>query len=213
MPSLKVSAKTSTTLKSERLVLSEHIAKCSNIMDKFLEATQQFQEYKTDVFADLDRQIEAKKQELIDVTQTITSEEEETRISTKQKLQEFKRNAAIEVLNETDEVPIASDELEKMREELDKLRENKEDLIAMEVGKVRDEETKTRQTQINSIKLQHAADIATLKATSEQKVKEVEVLRTTIEDLKHELAEQRELTKSVASSLKQGAITLNTGKQ
>lgn len=200
------------TSKSERLILSEHIAKCTNIMDKFLEATQQFQEYKTDIFADLDRQIEAKKQELTDVTQKITSEEEETRINTKQKLQEFKRNAAIQVLDEFDEVPISFEELDKMREELTELKEHKADAIQTEIDKVRNEENKNRQSQINSLKLQHAAEIATLKATSEQKVAEVEVLRTTIEDLKHELAEQRELTKSVASSLKQGAITLNAGK-
>ena len=63
------------------------------------------------------------------------------------------------------------------------------------------------------MELTHKATIARLEAGAEQKEKEVNVLQQTINDLKNELAEQRELTKSVASSLKQGAITLNTGKQ
>lgn len=202
MPSAKLSL--SSPNKSERLVLSEHIHRCANTMEKFLEATQQFQDYKTEVFSDLDRKIEAKKQELVDVTQKITTEEEETRITTKQKIQEFKRDAAIQILAEFNEVPILSEELGKLRNDLDELRENRDETIAEEVDKVRKEEQKNTHTALNSMKLTHAAEIATLKASAEQKVREVEVLQETIQNLKHELAEQRELTKSVASSLKQG---------
>lgn len=202
-----------TSNKSERLVLSEHIAKCTSIMDKFLEATQQFQDYRTDIFADLDRKIEAKKQELDDVTQQISVEEEETRISTKQKLQEYKHDAAVELLSEYDEVPIKSEELKNLRTELEELHQNRESVIEEEVSKVKSEDNKALQVALNNMKLQHTAEVATLKAVAEQKEKEVKVLQNTIDDLKHELAEQRELTKSVASSLKQGAITLNTNSK
>lgn len=214
MPVAKSSAKTLTipSNKSERLVLSEQIAKCANTMDKFLEATQQFQDYRTEIFADLDRQIEAKKQELNDVTQKITAEEEETRISTKQRLSEFKHDAAVEILNETHEVPIFSEELSNMKAELEELRASRDSDIEKEVNKVKSDEQKSLSVALNSMKLTHQADIAVLKATADQKGKEVAVLQTTINDLKHELAEQRELTKSVASSLKSGAITLNAGK-
>jgi hypothetical protein len=214
MPIAKSSSKTLTSLanKSERLILSEHIAKCATTMDKFLEATQEFRDYKTDIFADLDRQIEAKKQELNDVTAKITTEEEETRISTKQRLQEYKRTAALQILNESEEVAISSEELTELKADLEELRASKEETIETEVNKVRSEEHKTLQVALNSMKLTHQAEIAVLKATSEQKEKEVDVLHSAIDDLKHEIGEQRSLTRDVASSLKSGAITLNAGK-
>ena len=199
--------------KSERLILSEQIAKVATTMDKFLEATQQFQDYKTDVFADLDRQIEAKKSELTDVTQKINTEEEETRIATKQRIQEFRREAAIQILSEFDEEAISSEELSNMRDELDELKQNQEDEINEAVDKIKTEYEKAKHTALNNMELTHKATIARLEASAEQKEKEVNVLQQTIDDLKHELREQRELTKSVAGSLKQGAITLNTGKQ
>ena len=212
MPVSKLSSKTITVPKSDRLVLAEHISRCTSAMERFIESTQNFQEYKTDVFINFDRQLEAKTQELKDITQQINSDVEDIRIKTKQKLQEFKRDAAIEVLNETNEVPISAEELEEMQTELEELRTKRDETIQDAVNKVRNEEIKSSQNQLNNMKLQHTADIATLKAISEQRIKEVDVLHQTIVDLKHELAEQRELTKSVASSLKSGAITLNAGK-
>ena len=96
--------------KSERLVLSEHIAKCTATMEKFLEATQQFQDYRTEIFADLDRQIESKTKEHEDYSQKMSREEEEARITTQQRIKEFKRTAALQILSETLEVPILEQE-------------------------------------------------------------------------------------------------------
>ena len=198
--------------KSERLVLSEHIAKCTATMEKFLEATQQFQDYRTEIFADLDRQIESKTKEHEDYSQKMSREEEEARITTQQRIKEFKRSAALQILSETLEVPILEQELADIRNELNELRATKKIAIDEAVNQVKAEEQKTMKIALQNMKLTHEAEIATIKAVADQKDKEVEVLRTTIIDMKHELAEQRELTKSVASSLKSGAITLNAGK-
>lgn len=217
MPPTKMSVKLSSSAtvsnnKSERLVLSEHIAKCTSTMEKFLEATQQFQDYRTEIFADLDRQIESKTKEHEDYSQKINREEEEARITTQQRIKEFKRNAALQILEETHEVPIIEQELTDIRNELAELRTNKQKAIDEAVNQIKADEQKALKIAIQNMKLTHEAEIATIKAVADQKDKEVEVLRTTITDMKHELAEQRELTKSVASSLKSGAITLNAGK-
>lgn len=212
MPIAKKTEKINNEIKSERLILSEHIAKCANTMERFLEATDQFQEYKTGIFDDLDRKIEAKKQELEDVKIKINREQEEARITTQQKLQEFKFEGALEILEEFGKEAIDSDELQKMKNELENLKLNNEDILAESLKKLSRELETSHKFQLNNLKLQHEAETATLKATSDQRIQQIEVLTNTITDLKHELAEQRELTKSVASSLKQGAITLNTGK-
>jgi len=81
---------------------------------------------------------------------------------------------------------------------------------------VRAEEVKKYNAQIKSetttIELTHKANTATLQAQVEQQKKEIQVLQQTIDNLKSELREQRELTKEVAQASSRAQITQTIGK-
>lgn len=81
---------------------------------------------------------------------------------------------------------------------------------------VKTEEFKKFQAQIKNetatLELTHKANNATLQAQVEQQKKEIQVLHQTIENLKEELRQQRELTKEVAQASSRAQITQTIGK-
>lgn len=81
---------------------------------------------------------------------------------------------------------------------------------------VRTEEAKKYHAQIKSetttLELTHKANNATIQAQVEQQKKEIQVLHQTIDNLKAELREQRELTKEVAQASSRAQITQTIGK-
>jgi len=79
-------------------------------------------------------------------------------------------------------------------------------------GDLLNEHKKELGAQIGSGHLKHRAEIAELTASVKQQEKEITVLSNTIDNLKSELAAQRDLTREVAMAGKQGAITQQFGK-
>ena len=81
---------------------------------------------------------------------------------------------------------------------------------------VRTEESKKYQAQIKTenttLELTHKANNATLQAQVEQQKKEIQVLQQTIDSMKGEIREQRELTKEVAQASSKAQITQSIGK-
>ena len=67
------------------------------------------------------------------------------------------------------------------------------------------------EARIKMKELEFEAKNATMKATIEQQVKEIQHLKETITTLKEEISQQRSLTKSVAEA-SQGHVTQNFGK-
>lgn len=66
--------------------------------------------------------------------------------------------------------------------------------------------------EIKTMELTHKANNAQLVAQVEQQKKEISVLNSTIENLKNEIKEQRELTKQVAMASSKSQITQTIGK-
>lgn len=65
---------------------------------------------------------------------------------------------------------------------------------------------------LNNAQLTHKDEIAELGASVKQQEKEIINLNETIHNLRHELSEQRKLTKEVAEAGKQAPINLSTSK-
>lgn len=134
-------------------------------------------------------------------------------IDVDQQIREYKYNAAIEILeNEFDEVHIDKDVYENLQTELDNLKNSYENDLEKMKTELMNTHKKEIGAQIGSCQLKHKAETAELTASVRQQEKEISVLSNTIDNLKKELAAQRDLTREVAMAGKQGAITQQFGK-
>lgn len=137
---------------------------------------------------------------------------QQTRDEMEREFQQNEYEKAVEVLEEKGEIAVVEKDysaLKKECEDLKKTMEKKE----KEVLAINDAKWKKEMDIILRTKdLEFQATSADMKAKIEQLNKEVSVLHSTIETLKDEIQEQRNLTRSVAEAA-QGAVTQNFGKQ
>jgi len=114
---------------------------------------------------------------------------------------------------------VKEDDFKSLSEQVQKAQSDYADLkksFDKQCDLVRTEESKKYSAQLKSetttIELTHKANNAATQAQVEQQKKEIQVLQSTIENLKSELKEQRELTKEVAQASSRAQITQTIGK-
>lgn len=211
MPS-KTSSK-SVEKKSERLHLAEAIANYTKFQEQFLSAYDSMKEYTTDIFKNLDLQIDTKQTELDELAKTYKNTETDLKIETDQAYKEHAYDKAIEVLAEHGEIAVSEDKYDRLKDELEDLREKQDEEVESAVEKERKSGQTALHAAVANSELKHQAQIAEIKAISMQKEGQVEMLLETIESMKAEIREQRKLTQAVAEASKQGAISQSFGKQ
>ena len=208
----KATPKTTECEKSERLRLAEAINNFTKKQDAFLDAYEELSEYKEDIFKDLDLKIEAKQEELKELTKKYKTRETDLKIECDQNFREYEYQKAKEVLEDRDEMAIEKEELEELRDELQQLKDDYKSDLEEALTEERSKLKKEMEYAINNCSLKHKAEIAETKAIAKQKEGEVFLLQETIENLKGEIKEQRKLTQAVAEASKQGAISQNFSK-
>jgi chromosome segregation ATPase len=154
-----------------------------------------------------------------DKSRKLTNDFKNSQIEIKQKLAEFKLKACEELAKENSMVVIKSDDLNTLQQSVTKSNTELETLrkaYDKDIDKVRQEEKTKYTTQLDNEKkiLQLNANVtnAEMKAQIDQQVKEIQVLKSQIENLKHELSEQRALTKEVAQASAKAQITQSFAK-
>jgi 1-aminocyclopropane-1-carboxylate deaminase/D-cysteine desulfhydrase-like pyridoxal-dependent ACC family enzyme len=95
--------------------------------------------------------------------------------------------------------------------ELETLRNNSAAQLQQAVAAEKASGTAALEQALLNKELGHKAHIAGLTAQVEQQVREISVLRETIANLKHEIAEQRSLTKEVAVASSKSQIQQSFG--
>ena len=183
---------------SERLQLAQSINNLVLRGESFVAAMEHLTTFSKERLVDLDLKIEAKKQEFHDLTLQLANQYKDVEIKLKQNLQEKKLEAAKEVLAGLHMTAIDTSEHTRVVAELELLKTTTAQQLqaAVEAEKNLGKAALT-QAQHN-LQLQHKAESASWVAQVEQQVKEIGVLKETISNLKHEIAEQRALTKDVA---------------
>lgn len=201
------------SVKSERLTLAEAISSLVAKEEAFLKSVEDLKKFKADALSKLDLEIETKKTELQTLADEFKKTQKDKEIKIAQFLAEFQRKGAIEILEESQEVPIKAETLTKLKEKLETLQQDQ----TKELEKIKAEERASAKIALNAAiktcELQHKAETAQLKAITEQQQKEIKTLEKTIESMKTEIAAQRQLTKEVAEAGKQGNIHQSFGKQ
>jgi hypothetical protein len=211
----KTETTTSVTVskeKSDRLVLAEAISKFTKKQSDFLDAYEDIKSYKNDLFRDLDTEIETKRKELNELSVSYAKEDANQRIDCDISFKQYKYDTALEVLTESEEVPIGVVELAALREELTELKSGYKKSLEEAVVKEKAHGEKSLHSAINACKLQHQAEVAEIKAMSKQKTEEVLSLLRSLDTLKSEIGEQRKLTQSVAEAGRAAPISQSFAK-
>jgi hypothetical protein len=197
---------------SDRLQLAQAINNLVCRGESFVLALEGLSNFSKERIIDLDLKIEAKKQEYQDLNLNLENQFKDNEIKLKQNLQENKLLAVKEVLDTLNMRYVTNVEFEGLTKELTELK-SKYNSDIQKVIKDEQEKAGVNLKQVLTTKeLSHSAEIASLKAQTEQQVKEIAVLKETIKNLKEEIMEQRILTKEVAIAGSKSQIQQSFGK-
>lgn len=141
-------------------------------------------------------------------------------IEIKQHLNEFKVEGCNQIAKDFNMMLIKTDEYNRVvtdaedaKDKLETMRNELEEKHFDEMKKEREQHTKALIQEKSMSDLSHKAQTAELTAQVTQQRKEIEMLLKTIENMKFEIAEQRNLTKEVAVASSKAQITQKIGSQ
>jgi hypothetical protein len=208
---------------SDRLQLAQAINNLAVKSDSFISALAELSKFDKERLQSIDIQLESKKKEFQDETErlqydysklktNLENEHADAKIKFQQNLQIHKMDTINKFCNELNLSLIEKDKLQSLRDELEQLKEKyadeKEEALNQEKTRSKNELTNS----VKTLQLEHKAEIASLSSQVNQQVKEIEVLNNTIESLKSELREQRQLTKEVAQAASKSQISQSFAK-
>ena len=202
---------------------NEYIEREQNIISKYKSLNKNLETEYNDYnkssqikYADSNKKLD---DDYTDKHRLLANEYKNEQISIKQKLSEFKYKACEEFLKDIAVTIIKTDEYTNMQTQVSKTNSELSELkksFDKECDKIKhDEKHKYDSLLENDRKLMKlTSDVmnADMKAQVEQQNKEISVLQNQIDNLKHELSEQRSLTKEVAQASSKSQISQNFGK-
>jgi hypothetical protein len=196
---------------SDRLQLAQSINNLVLRGDSFLAAMEELNTFSKERVVDLDLKIESKKQEFQDLTVSLENQFKDVEIKLKQNLQENKLVAVKDVLSSLNMMYIETAEHSRLVTELDTLRNTSATQLQQAVAAEKASGAAALEQAIYNKELAHKAHIASITAQVEQQVKEIIVLKEMIANFKHEISEQRSLTKEVANASSKSQIQQSFG--
>lgn len=197
---------------SDTLAFAKAINSLGEKQEDFIKAVNAIKELKAKTLSEIQLEIKTKRDELNDLQKDYENKKKDLQIKLDQELKEYGYEKAIEIIGESGEIGVDEDEYNELKESIEKLKEEHNSEMEEKLNQEKLEGKKQLSQALKNKDLEHKAEIATLTATVQQLTKERETFETTFENLKSEIAAQRELTKQVAEAGKQGAITQTFGK-
>ena len=209
---------------SDRLQFALAINNLTARSEALVAALQEIQTFDRDRIQTIEMKLEAKKKEYADMTQTLSTQYEQAqkqleneyidaKIKCNQDIREHGLVAANNLLATMNMTSISVDKLNGMVNELSTIKDAHATTLKKELDDSHHQAKQELSRQISALQLEHKATVASLQAQVEQQVKEIRVLNDTISGLKHELAEQRTLTKEVAQASSKSQISQNFGNK
>lgn len=157
--------------------------------------------------------------EFVDKRKALTNTFEDSQIDIKRKIAEDKSKQCEIYAKELKMKYIKEDEHKSLMEQIQKTLQDYNELkksFDKQCDQIRTDESKKYNAQLKNetttLELTHKANNATIHAQVEQQKKEIQVLQQTIDSLKSEIRDQRELTKEVAQASSKAQITQTIGK-
>lgn len=198
---------------SDRLLLAQSIHNLVAKGDAFVSALDTLQQFSKEKLLELDILIETKKKEYTDLHVNLQNQYKDTEIKMKQNLEEYKMSSVKEILESLGMMSIKVSEYNELTADANIQKQKHIEELNKMISEERERGQNALKQAMTNSELSHKAEIATLKAQNEQQMKEIAVLKDTITGLKHELSEQRSLTKSVAEASSKAQISQNFGNK
>ena len=186
--------------KSAQFEILNLLQNMADKQEKFVESIETFEGYMDGTIKTLQLSITTKTNELELLDDQFKKTLKDGQIKTDQLLAEYKRSAALDLLKLTDEVSIPSAELTKLRATLEDLKADRTAEIEALKKEERAHAQKEKHSALAMSSLEHQKDIAVLSASLTQLEREIVTLKSTIDNQRIELSEQRKLTKDVAEA-------------
>lgn len=204
---------------SDRLQLAQAINNFTIKGEQFITALDTLSHFGKERLTELDLNIESKKREFNDLSQQLENDFKKQQIETNQRLNEFRLKACEDIASDYQMLVVKKEAWNKQQEtinnltrELEQMKSKWNDEIETAVEKERTVQELRAQQQVTRLELTHKANVAELTAEVTQQKKEIVVLTNTIDNLKDEIAQQRQLTKEVAIASSKSQITQTIGK-
>jgi len=199
--------KSRTVKISDRVILAKAIENFSSVYEKLNLALTELKGVTTDKINEYALMIETKKQDYTDLSEGLDREFKLKQSDLQTKLKEINMIAFEEFGKKYNYQLVLIDEYEKKENEISTLQDKNEELNLKMEEKV-DEKVELAKTKLEdsfkqeklTLELTHKAETAELIAQNKQHIREIEILNSTILNMKSEIAEQRNLTKEVAQA-------------
>jgi len=177
-----------------------------------------------DLNHNLDREFSDKHKQLTnsytEMNRDLQNEHKNKQIEVTQKLKEFKLKGCQDIAKEFDMNMMRNDEYKNMLDIHNKTQKDLDELkkkFDMNCNAIRTEEKNKYDTELKRQKLEqeltYKTQTAEMKAQLDQQKREVDLLNKTIDSLKGEIAEQRQLTIEIAQANSKAQITQNFKKE
>jgi len=168
-------------------------------------------------YTDLQKQSQTAYNEKLRLNQ---NELKNNQIEVSQKLKEYKLKACEDMVKEFNMMILKIEEHRNMTENINKINRDLEDIkkkFDSNCNLIRTEEKNKYELELKRQKetqeLTHKTNCAEMKAQLDQQKREIDMLNKTIETLKLEIAEQRNLTKEIANASSKAQINQRFGKE
>ncbi len=190
----------------------QHNEKSQSLNQKYTELNRTYQQKHTELTSKLDSEYK-------ELNRNLQSDYKNSQIEVKQKLNEFKLKACEELLKEFNMMSLKHEDYKTLNETVTKTNKELDDLqksLEKQCNAIRLEEKNKYETelkrQLTTQELTFKSATAEMKAQIELQKREADMLNKTIDNLKNEVAEQRNLTKEIAQANSKAQITQKFGK-
>jgi hypothetical protein len=192
---------------SDRVVLAKAIDNFSSVYEKLNSALTELKSVSTDKINEYSLMLETKKQDYNDLNIKMERDFKLKQADLDDKLKDINMAACEAFAKKYNYQLILIDDYEKKETEISTLQDKNDELnlkmeekidekIELEKAKLEDSFKQDKLT----LQLTHKAEIAELIAQNKQHLREIEILNSTITNMKSEIAEQRSLTREVAQA-------------
>lgn len=205
-------SKVGTKKDSDILAFVKAITKLSQKQEDFMKSVEELKELSADNLSNVQLELKTKREELDDLTKQYDTQKKDMEIKLVQEINEYGYEKAIEIIEEHKQIAVNMSEYDELKQSVELLKTTHEKDMKSKIAELNAIAKKELERELLNTGLKHKAEIAELSATVKQLEKERKTYESTIDNLKQEVASQRELTRQVAEASKQGAISQNFGK-
>lgn len=177
----------------------------SKQQESFRKAVEQFQEIERDVEMRIqsvkkrmDDQGALRNKEMEELDGELERQRKRKRLDIEQDIREFGMEQVNRLLLDRSQVAVPLEELEQLKHEVQTLRQQKSEMTSLANTTAAEKYNNELKLRTETLQLRQQAELAAVNARADQQKNQIKLLEETIAALRHELEQQRVLTREIA---------------